>query len=66
MHAIITLVTTCCGTILLLSPTLFAHAAQPDFFIWAQLVGGGMCSSGVGMAFFIITRANPGGHEIAG
>jgi len=38
---------------------LFTHAVQPDFFIWAQIVGGAMCSSGVGLAFVVHRKEHP-------
>ena len=59
MQGIVTIVTICCGAILLLSPMLFTHAVQPDFFIWAQIVGGAMCSSGVGLAFVVHRKEHP-------
>lgn len=67
MKAAITLVTIVCGTVLMLSPALFTQAMDPQFFIWAQIIGGGMCSSGVAMAFMLVSRneATGGGHAVA-
>lgn len=58
MKAVITLVTIVCGTVLMLSPALFTQAMDSQFFIWAQIVGGGMCSSGVAMAFMLVSRSD--------
>jgi len=65
MKAAITIVTIVCGTVLMLAPALFTQPVHPDFFVWAQIVGGGMCSSGVAMAFMLVSRNEAtGGHAV--
>ena len=66
MKAAITLVTIICGTVLMLSPVLFSHAIDSQFFIWAQMVGGGLCSSGVAMAVMLVSRSDAldSGHAV--
>jgi hypothetical protein len=56
-------VTMFCGTILMLTPMLFQQGIAHAYFIAAQIVGGTLCSSGIGMCFVLINPPQVGGNQ---
>jgi hypothetical protein len=56
-----------CGTVLMLAPMIFAQEVAHAYFIAAQLVGGTMCSAGIGMCFVLINppQVQNGRHPVA-